>query len=211
MKKIFIVIICFIMTGCTVNYNYDIDTNIEKIELLDNNEQYGMDVKKSINEIIDINGDETSLIGYYTFNPVIGNNESGISLKYTYNNFFDYRLYSQFLKCYDFSNSSVTENNVNINITSIISCDEKFDNANITLLVKGKLIETNADIVNNNSYTWMVQNNSDKDIILNVNRKIESKSANYTTILIIFIGITFAIVIITAIILVRKKNKNNAI
>lgn len=210
-KKILISTILLLFTGCTVKYNYDFDTNKETIKILDSNDSYGTNLDRSLQDIIDINRDETSFVGYYQFDKIIGDNQSGILLDYLYSNVSEYKEYSQFLNCYSNSQIDITDSIINISITSKINCSEKFDNASITLSAMGRLKRTNADKIDNNNYTWNINENSDKDIILVIDRTKVTKSNLEVGNLIIIFGSIFAILVITAIILLRKKNDNNKI
>ncbi len=210
-KKILILFVLLLLTGCTVNYSYNFDDNTEVIELLNNNDTYGTNLERSLQDIIDINRDETSFTGYYQFDKIIGDINSGISLDYSYPNVSEYQEYSQFLRCYNNPQIEVTEKIINVNITSRIDCSENFDSASITLSAIGSLVETNADKIDKNNYTWNIKDKSDKDIILVVDRTKEKSDNFKLTDLIIIFGSIFAILIIAVIILVRKKNDNNKI
>ena len=109
-KYIIFLILFVSVTGCTVNYSYDFDNNTENVELLNDNSFFGLNIDNYLQQSIDINSDETSPLNYYEFNKIFGDKMSGISLSYEYDSIFDYKEYSEFLKCYNISNIINTEN-----------------------------------------------------------------------------------------------------
>lgn len=205
--KIFgIFLLLFFLTGCTVNYSYDIDNNIEEIELLNINSFYDEDIEKHLQQIIDINSDETNILNYYTFDKLTGSNESGVKLSYNYDSIDDYIKYSQFLKCYTNSKLKSNENRVNINLIAKDDCDYQVDELNIKLKVTGKLVKTNADRFDNNVYSWNMKDEYE-DILLIVEKNKETK--NLSVELIYILGGIIISIIIVSVILINKKNKSN--
>lgn len=206
-KYIIFLMIFFSVTGCTVNYSYDFDNNNENVELLNNNSFFGLNIDDYLQQSIDINSDETSPLNYYEFNKILGDDKSGISLKYKYNSIVDYKEYSEFLKCYNISNIINTENKVDVNIIINDNCTYNFDQLNLKFTASGKLINTNADKVDGNVYIWTIKE-IPKNIKLTVNKNLKSSKFMLTDLIYIF-GFIIVIVIIVTVTLSNKNKRSN--
>ena len=206
-KYIIFLILFVSVTGCTVNYSYDFDNNTENVELLNDNSFFGLNIDNYLQQSIDINSDETSPLNYYEFNKIFGDKMSGISLSYEYDSIFDYKEYSEFLKCYNISNIINTENKVDLDINIKDDCTYNFEQLNLKLKVSGKLINTNADEIDGNVYTWFI-NEVPKNIKLTVNKNSNSLNVVSTDLIYIFIFIIIIVVMVTLILLNRNKKSN---
>lgn len=212
MKKVIMILFMFLfLTGCQVKYTFDADKIEEEITLLNNNSYYDLDsISDSLNQIIDINSDEAAVTGYYNFTKIIGDYKSGIKLDYKYANYTSYKNYSPFLNgCFEKVNISEKNNILTIKTSDKISCSENFDDLEVTIKVKGKLISTNASKKKNNEYIWNLENNENRGIELKVERAIEKKYTSYSYAIILVISII--LVAIVSFMVYNKSKRVNKI
>lgn len=205
MKKILILISFILLTGCSVNYSIDIDKNDERIRIIFDDNYITGNLDKELDRIIEINSDETSLAAYYKFDKIINNRDVGLNLSYTYNSVTNYKDVSPFIKCYQNVNININDDIANIDISGFTNCDEQIDNGIISIKVKGKLINTNADKIKNETYYWDF--NKNKDIKLQVDRSHSDDSIKY----IIVVGSVVAIILVIVVALFAKNKANNQI
>lgn len=168
LKKVLVILILIVfMTGCTVEYNIDI-----------NNESVKEDINIYINES---KAEEKKSLNYYLENDITAFNDgnkvykyklskidSGINLRFEYGNLIGYSASSFFSQCFDKSNISNDGQNVYIKASSFICQSYNYDNvtqAVVNFTTNHEVITHNADKVDNSVYTWYPLNNN-KDIIL---------------------------------------------
>lgn len=225
MKKIFLVLLVLLLTGCSVKA----DTNIhkdysvtEKISIFENKEN--IDVENSSYEqyIVDLKGfaiQNYNLSGY-KYNNTFTDNTISVTAVKKYDNICDY-----------FKNSpSITNffNNVNcihkLGYYSIVAssdyykcdndCIEKpdVDNVSLNLIISPKVIESNAKEKYGNRYVWKFSNDTDNKFNLKIKENIVSKANNNAsdTFIEILLIIFLIIIIVFAFtyILYRKYKKN---
>lgn len=167
MKK-FLLIIClvFLMTGCDVNYNITIDEDIF-------DENIVLSFSKSNTSYDDISFYPDNKIPVYPtekdkkfYNSKIVENTDSYDLIYSYKHDFYSLKNSYFINnCYH--NMSITESDDRIVIDSgedfacFIGDDGlRADSLKINVTTKLKVISNNADTVNGNTYTWIINENN---------------------------------------------------
>ena len=184
MKKL-ILFIClmFFVTGCDVNYNIIIgeDTFDENIVL---------SFSKSNTSYDDISFyPDNKILVYPTekdkkfYNSKIVENVNSYDLIYSYKHDFNSLKNSYFINnCYH--NMSITENDDRIVIDSgedfacFIGDDGlRADSLKINITTKLKVISNNADVVNGNTYTWIINENN--YLVKNVSFILE-KNGNFS-------------------------------
>lgn len=230
MKYKFVLILfslLFCCTACSINYNIELNESnyYEKIYAIENHIDYFKKNNNSYKNLVGYNklNVETELdqpqdldyLKLYNYFNVI---ESGAYFDGEIRSFAEYNF--GLYKCYD---DYILENNDNI-ITLKTSgnflCDNilsQTDNFYVNIKSDYKLIETNANTVENNVYTWNLKENVDKNIILklkveNLNNEINENSKNnfidFKFLTVALFGTILLITFISLFIYIKNKNSN---
>lgn len=223
MKKL-ILIIClvFLMTGCDVTYNLTIDEDTF-------DEKVNMSFSK---QDVDYNHLtiylEDKIPAFFTkdeserkfYNVDIVDNGNFYDLVYSYKHNFETIRKSYFASnCYQ--KMSITSNDEEIVISSGdgIACfigDDglRADSMTINLTTELKVLDNNADKINGNTYTWIVNENNylDKSVYFRLQKKpnldVDKNNASY---LMLIVVLSIVIVGFLIYLFVRhKKKKSNA-
>lgn len=212
-RKLELLFILILLSGCTVNYNVkfdgstvyeSIDGTVSNFELLDDENR------------TDVNPYYYRL--YFDQSPLIDDdnvlykkeikdldNEKSFNFSYTYfNNFSKSKIIN-----YCFSEKVIDEDDsyYHIKLSGDFNCLYS-DSVTINVTSDYKVFEHNADKVKGNTYTWIIDKNTNADIDFGVSKIIKSdeKDVSY------FKLIAFIIFIILSLItyfLYRKKESNN--
>lgn len=172
MKKIlFLTILCLFLTGCTVNYNLEINDDTFKETItgdvlnieLDNGE-----------EATDINNYDHFLTAEQPvfkkdnstfYNKSLNNTTNGIEFEYSYsfneNNFINSRILNG---CFDNYNFKVEDNKYYIQLSGQFKCN--YTDTKINLTTDYKVIAHNADKKKKNTYTWTIEKDNSQDVDL---------------------------------------------
>lgn len=192
-KKIIVLIIMLLLTtGCTCEYNLNIDGNTYKEEI----NILGTDSE----EINNFNNDWKVPVDKDEYNNISG--EPGTEIKingdtYTYkisgnNLIFSYDFTRNRLNnstaisnCYDKATIQSYENSIVISTSNKVSCFDKYPTltmVKVNITTDKNVTSNNADSVNGNTYTWNLtkNNSSDKSINMIIDNK-EDNSQNQTT------------------------------
>ncbi len=183
MKKItylIFLISVFSLTGCTSNFDVSIKDEmiIQNVSIsMNNNEITKETVAKTLEDLVLNEENDSEFLGYFT---IIGNKKSNplnANINYNVNNYdFDYALSF----CYD--NQNITYNNNILTISANnFNCFQKYNiinNININVTTGYKVLEHNADSVNDNTYTWNITKSSiNKNIKLKLDTTIDEIKA----------------------------------
>ena len=229
MKKL-ILIIClvFLMTGCDVNYNITIDEDTFDEDIV-------LSFSKSNTSYDDISFYPDNKVPVYPtkedkkfYNSKIVESVNSYDLIYSYSHDF-YSLKNSYFINNCFHDMMITEsdNQIIINSGDGFACfigDDglRADSMKININTKLKVIENNADSVNGDTYTWIINENNylGKEIYFKVERN--NKSGGLTTLKENIIkedgASSLTIVIVLSIMIIGgliylfvryKKNKNN--
>ncbi len=221
MKKIIILLITIILlTGC--NASYDINFNKDKIE--DSIKIYtsSKNINNATNETTNNFTDEIGNWerGYEYYKREIYTTDKITGYNYTYNfNYNEYDAMSQLRKCYKDFDLTYTEDSITLNTSNEFLCSSYYkdiNNIDINISSEYEIINSNADIKNNNTHTWNISktNSKNKPIKLTISKKNEYQNTNndkndkfnIKSILILIIFILLIVVLI-----IRKKDdKNNS-
>ncbi|MDD5980454.1 MAG: hypothetical protein PUC23_05040 [bacterium] len=223
MKKIIysiFLISVFSLTGCTSNFDVSIKDEmiIQNVSIsMNNNEITKETVAKTLEDLVLNEENDSEFLGYFT---IIGNKKSNplnANINYNVNNYdFDYALSF----CYD--NQNITYNNNILTISANnFNCFQKYNiinNININVTTGYKVLEHNADSVNDNTYTWNITKSSlNKNIKLKLDTTVdeikqneEQKQENKKNIMVIVgvaIGSLLLGLVIAMYIMYQKNNK----
>ena len=86
-----------------------------------------------------------------------------------------------------------------------------YDKVNINVTSNNAVLENNATKVDGNVYSWVIKNDKDVDILLNVSKKMKHSDNNKLKVMNTFqiIGLVVLVVLcIITIFLYKKKNRN---
>lgn len=226
-RKIIVLLLLFIISGCDVNYNITIsnDSVSESSNLLftpsdmDSNEYYSVGNEfSSFSEFIDSYYKQDYYAYSYNYNDFSkyekstfsNSNGSGFELKYDYN-LNNYGNSNMFNACRN-SSYNIDDKNIIIDVKNICNCFyndsyNNLDTVRINIKCNLKVLNNNADSVRDNIYTWIIDKEKclDKSIYIKI-----KKSQNYGNVLIIIsILVILILVVIFMVVYIRRKNIQN--
>ena len=225
-KLIFInILFLFFMTGCTVEYNINIsnDTVNEEIKIIEEKSKTLTSAESMYNDKIYSQFNSNGKI-LYKKNKIVSDKENVYILKQKYE-LKNFRRARALTECFDAVNLVKNKNGNYIFQTSIgFKCMlynyYKIDSYVVNIKTDYDVINTNADIINDNVYTWKINNtNAEKKSITfefnkekktnnkEENKKDEDKSKKETNIFVI-LGIIIVLAIIGIFILLYALNLN---
>lgn len=214
------------ITGCTVDYNLDF-TDTELSEVININLDSSENNEKNIESMnysaqyeanaLSINGNTKK----YSFNGK--QTKSGYTGSFSYDySIEDFNKARLIRECYDSFNFVKTEKGYQIVTSDIFRCGVysymKVDKYTITITSNHKVIENNADQVEKNKYTWIINPNGE----VNINKPIKITFSNETIIeeisnellnnskliTYIVIGVIGCAIMVVSIIFIVKMKKN---
>ncbi|MBR6072195.1 MAG: hypothetical protein IKP77_05105 [Acholeplasmatales bacterium] len=214
-KKIILLFSLILLTGCSAEYNLTIVNDSYKEELnvdnvkIDNINDLVLPLNYDVDEY-DIDKVKPGDVGFY--NAKLDNN--GYLLSHTFN-------YSSFIKstllnsCYD--RVDVVKNSKNIYISTVGSfrCYDNYnvDDIKVNIISKYKLVDSNADSVNNNVYSWNInKDNLDKGIYIEfvLPKKSEKKKKifinNDNNFYLFLFQASLILFLLVIIMVIKKKN-----
>lgn len=238
-KLIVLFSIIFLVSGCDITYNLEINNQEfkENINIIEKDKskwnsnissvtaQEFYDIYKNkpipISEnapVMPESDDKLENVNYYNSNDLTNDNQLGLEYDYTLTqsefneSYFVHYAYNRFLV-----------GTVNGNI--IISTGEKFklfeqfnnlENVTVNITTNHKVVDDNADEVNGNTYTWHITegNADDKSIYLELTKEeyIDGTGEHSSSVIMIIVVVILAIAGIGALIylyLKRKHQKSN--
>lgn len=170
MKKIiFLLLICLLLTGCTVNYNLDINDNNFKETLTGN----VLNIELNNNNDTDINmfsylinGDQPAFYknDNIYFNKITKNTTNGIDFDYSYtfneHNFNNSRIINE---CFDNHVYEYKDNTYYLVVSGKFKCNYS-ETTNINITTNYNVTSNNAKTIKNNTYTWTIDENNKDNI-----------------------------------------------
>lgn len=217
-KKIIILIILLLsVTGCTTDYNLTIEDDyvteniVATIPSSSVNKKSKTKKIESDNQVIPFINNPQYVFNEkdgITYNKTVQLDKSNnyivtLDYKYTFNDFLKSKAYNN---CFQDSYINKEENG-----TIPIVFKGKFyclygDKININITSSREVLGNNADIVNGNTYTWIIDNNNvdDTNIQLLLSKNKISNSSNIINLILVSILI---IIIIIDIYIVKNKTK----
>ena len=226
---IIVLIIVFILTGCTakaninVNYNGSVD---EEVHVLSNNNYFPSDIKRSVENYLNEYKDILDFKKYkYEYEK--GKKISGAKVYKTYDNICDYFGNSAFnqyaykyMECTEDEDYYIIKNATDF-ITYCSNCGEwpSIEKIEYKLKLKFPATENNADSVKNNTYIWKYDKdtNSKKSFYLKTSKKlinetqqqyINDKKESKRNKIILLVLIITVLIIVGGVFLLKKYKKN---
>lgn len=238
MKKWILTIICiFLLTGCSVNYNLNIDKKFtENISARETDSEYfgyeisGMSLKElndyylkmpipllSNEDHFSESFDKTPGISYYSVKDLTNDSEIGLYLTGTFKN---YNKYSDSNMAWYASNLSVKKDDNKMTILAsnfkIFKQYINLDKITVNIKVNYFVSENNADSINGNVYTWVITrpNYSNKTIKLTYKTKLDAvnsieKDGSLAIFALVLAGIVIIGFVVYMFIQMRFKKKNS--
>lgn len=216
-KILFIIFIMVLCTGCNVRYSLTINKDNSVEEYVYASEDYDFfenypnsSVGRVIGFLIEPYLEKLNSNGYVVENK-IKKKSGGVSITKKFDNITDYSEQSLFYSQYaDKINCDVDGDIVTLSIKGKFVGETQNQNkfpvseANVTLNIPFKVLENNADIVDGNDYTWILDKN-EKEIKIVYDSSKENIKGEYSTIIIV--GVILLITIISLLIFMKFNSK----
>lgn len=212
-KKIILFSILILLTGCSAEYNLYIgDKFTDDLLLTEDNEKvanmknYNMEdntIFYEENYAYQISVLENGFD--YTREEISLNNKSGYHYNYSYN-IDEINKMSMIYDCYEDINVSKNKR-VIIETSNEFKCFNKYnllDDVTVKIHYKGKLIDTNADTIDDGTYIWKIN----KDNYANKKIYLETEAIKESHTFDIIGAIILGILIIILLLLLKKFNSN---
>lgn len=203
-KKLILLIVLFLLTGCSATYDIEIynDTVKEKLEFIDTNPsnwdneaQYGLTYRELVvssheypypvfnSTIVDEN-DTIKLDGieYYDNTLISDSNRLGQKLEYnkfTIDNFNDSSIVK---KCYQYFNVIEEDDEIILSTSLRNMCFDEYVMLNtitVNLETNHKVVSSNADSINGYHYTWNLSREEKDDAAILITIKKDEYVFNY--------------------------------
>lgn len=215
MKKILLIMLTMLfLTGCTVNYNLEIDGDNLNEVITGNVTKKEYEVKETDNGENLIyalfNNDQNALFDEES--PYLRTLEDkGKTIDYNFSYLYNYNFDRSTIinTCFEYHMVDETEDYYYIKLSGKFYCMYS-DKININVTSNNAVLENNAMKVDGNVYSWVIKKDKDADILLNVSKKMKhsnNKLKVMNTFQIIGLVVLVVLCIIT-IFLYKKKNKN---
>ncbi len=222
-KRILLLIVLFMVTGCSTQYNLEINEenfNEEIITILSKSNTTKEMAQAYTQQAIPITQESNQTAVY---NTNINEDTTNYYLKYSYQHTFETFPNSYFAStCYQ--NITLNENDEQIELSTsdeflCIAMDDGLynDSVQVNITTDLKVIENNADQINGNTYTWEInkENYTNKPINItlkknfSVEQAVDNLKPNEASKDMFIIGAIVSILIILVIIIIKLKLKNN--
>ena len=184
-KIVLIIVMLFVLSGCTVNSNVTLNYDgkvTEEILLLNKSELFGNDAKEINTSLDDEIEYYNSVIDYreYEYEKIVEKDKSGVRVYKSYDNICSYfrdTAFNQYvyehIKCIETEDYYEIESDTE-HIPYCVDCAEWpiLDDVNLILHLPIQASEHNADSVDKNVYTWHFdkETTNDKTIYIKINK-----------------------------------------
>ena len=228
-KLLFLFLLLLFCSGCSVEYNLDIDKNDKFQEVVEITAEDGNDIEKIQNYQfylpIDNNADDASVfqnkvngVSYYDQKK----SPSYDKLKFSYLHHFD-TFQRDYItnSSYEYVTLTKDKENLILSTSRINKAFERYDNLNsvtINITSRYKLVDTNADTHSKYKYTWVIdrENYNNKYLYLALDTSNRKKTASeeindmgifsYLPLILIIVSI-----IVIGWLVVKNGNKRNQV
>ncbi len=226
MKKLSLLLILVLLTGCSVDYNLTINENNEFDESIYIQAENDSESQSLFNDPWPIKAlysdldsgeypEELEGVEYYKSNLVLNNNYYLKKLSYKFNseNIYDN---NSIKTCYEsfYVNKDEKEKTISLSTSSKFLCMENYpslNEVNIKINIANPVVTHNASKINGNTYEWNItrDNYENSGIIIKFKKEKEANEINRSKtpspIIFIFLAVFFLILIG----LIVYKTKNN--
>ena len=171
MKKLLLLLVVILLTGCNVNYNLEFTDEqlIENINLsIPNHEQKNIDYLKSINAYAIYDG-----MGKINYNSIFDEGKDNFNAKYDYtyqlNNIGRAYYINQ---CFENISFSKHDNQYILLTSKGFKCMlfeyHKINNLTVSITTNHKVLQHNADVVEGGIYTWEITDENADNVYINM-------------------------------------------
>ncbi len=216
-KKLLLLALPLLLTGCTVNYNLNITQSFF-------NENISINIKKPFdNDALNLLKNTKNTVFekedvFYTSKYKETDDSFKIDYKYSYNS-DEFKKAKILNWCYDNRKIVINQNKISITTEGEFKCFNHYgkvqmDSAKINITTNELVVDSNADVIKDNTYTWIInkENYNNKPIHIEIERSSANKSlANNAREMTTYISIILVLLIIILINVVIKKTKNNSL
>ena len=181
MKKILIILVVLLLTGCSANYNINFtEKSIEEsIEIYENSAIVNKYKDKEVNEANTVILDWEE--GYDYYKRELYTTEDITGYRYTYNFAYDeYDAMAQLRKCYENFNFKY-DNKITLETSPYFLCADYYPKTKeivINITSEYEITSSNADKVSNNTHTWIINENNYKKKPIKITIDKNKKSTN---------------------------------
>lgn len=230
MKKVVLAIISvFILTGCTAEYNLNIDDNMnefdESLSVKTSSASSDYDYVKNFNEFKPIDykitgysevNEKMDGVTYYNFDNDYDDDQA--SFKYYYNmNKSEFLSSAIIHNCFSEINYIKNDDGITLKTNGKFTCFDKYpplDKVIVNITTNKKVIKNNADSISGNIYTWNIYKGNETNTIMLTFENTENNNINEsddisTKLKIILITLGAFIVVIIGIIIYKTKKYNS--
>lgn len=211
-KNLISLLVLFFVSGCTAEYNIEIneDTIYEDTKLSIDNIRLN---ETLYNELLNDNSVYLDENKFYSIEEQSAENNTIFSYKYTHDidKFGDSRIINW---CYHDRSIINTDNELLISTKGSFDCANResrsyIENARINIKTDLPVLANNADEVNGNVYTWIVNedNYRDKPIYIRIQKNTNELESN-SIVYLIFIIIVLVILATLIALIIKRKIKN---
>ncbi len=223
LKKIVLILSLIFLSGCSVEYNLNIDDDqyLEDLTLTTSSTSQDYENLKNYSWPKPIDYTVTGYseapekqdgVTYYDYLNNSNDNQASITYKYDMSE-------SQIKKsaiihnCFTSINIYNSDNSKTLQTSSGFECFDKYpplENVTVNIKTTKEVVDNNADFVNNNTYTWVINkaNASTKSIYLELNNSTtQEEEVSQEGLSIEIILIIIGVFIILLVVLIKLKNR----
>ncbi|MBE6152096.1 MAG: hypothetical protein E7165_02130 [Firmicutes bacterium] len=219
LKRLFLLIIIFLITGCSVDYNLTVNDDYtfeESVTILQPNSLWGSsqeEISRQVYWALVFARDETEPAYFYRQEKILGDSKSGAKLSYTFSK-DEFKSQSAFLKsCFSSYDVLFQGNKLYLTAGGFKCYDLLGDNYDlrVNINVQGQTISGNYNSKNNNTYTWVLKKEDDViiDLVVDITKEEVKSSDDKNLIIGIIIGVIILLIGVALVAYKKIKDNNN--
>ncbi len=183
MKKIFLLSLIFILTGCSIDYNLTLDEELATENIKINSQDFYTFPTPAYNNVQGSSETDEKIPGVEYYDMNFNTDYSTASYKFPLNNFKSSRAVNTCYKALTLSKTStgsrlLNTSNYNYCFDAYPNLDEI--NVNITISDNYTIINSNADSKNSNTHSWKINRDNYKSKYIQIEYKEKPKEEEPT-------------------------------
>ncbi len=184
-KSFILLFLLLLLTGCTVNYNLDVDTDFNEIIFVKNGDTSVIqEMPLYFEDLSNLSEAEGKVDGYKYYDLTKGTGSSKYSATYKASSFTKITSCNLLFEKCEFINIGGGESVISTTTgTAAFDSYPGLEQVNIYLTINGEVTYSNADIINDNVYAWTItpENAESKSIYVKFKSKFTSTSTAETS------------------------------